>query len=96
MDFCALSRCGTHDFTAFFASLCPVAASHAFSSCRIFVAPFYGTIIGTFFIRQDKQGFKIHNFGRMRLHVFSVAERAFSGGFPALFPGAAPIKISPE
>ena len=35
MDFCAPNCCETHDFTAFFALLRPVAAPHAFSSCRI-------------------------------------------------------------
>ena len=36
-------------FYEIFILLRPVAASHAFSSCRIFVALFCGTIIGTFF-----------------------------------------------
>ena len=50
-------------FYGIFASLCPIAASHAFSSCRTFVALFCGTIIGTFFINHDKREFRIHNFG---------------------------------
>ena len=79
-----------------FAQLCPVSAPHAFSRCRIFVALFCGTITGTFFISYDKQDFCSHNFGRMGLHGLATLERAFSGGHPALFPDAAPIKISPE
>ena len=79
-----------------FVQLRPVSAPHAFSSCRIFVALFCGTITGTFFIYQDKQSFCSHNFGRMESLVFSATERVVSGGFPALFQDVAPIKISPE
>ena len=83
-------------FDDIFSQLRPVSAPHAFSSCRIFVALFCGTITGTFFISYDKQDFCSHNFGRMGLHGLAALERAFSGGHPALFPDAAPIKISPE
>ena len=83
-------------FDDIFVQLRPVSAPHAFSSCRIFVALFCGTITGTFFISYDKQDFCSHNFGRMGLHGLAALERAFSGGHPALFPDAAPIKISPE
>ena len=83
-------------FNDSFVQFHPVSTSHVFSSCRIFVALFCGTITGTFFISYDKQDFCSHNFGRMGLHGLAPLERAFSGGHPALFPDAAPIKISPE
>ena len=83
-------------FNDSFVQFHPVSTSHVFSSYRIFVALFCGTITGTFFIHHDKQGLCSHNFGRMRLHGLAAIGSAVSGGYPALFPDAAPIEISPE
>ena len=74
-------------FYGIFISLRPVAASHVFSSCCIFVELFYGTITGTFFISHDKQGFKIHNFGWMKTARFCCHWKNNLGWLPCPISG---------
>lgn len=97
MDFCALSRCGTHDFTAFFASLCPVAASHVFSSCRIFVALFLRNYNWYLFSSaMINEGSRSIISDGWKLHDFAATGRVISGGYPAIFQDVSLIEISPE
>ena len=74
-------------FYGIFASLCPVAVSHAFLSCRIFVALFCGTITGTFFIHHDKQGSCSHDFGRIEIKRFSCHRKSDFGWLPCPISG---------
>ena len=74
-------------FYGIFASLCPVAVSHAFLSCRIFVALFCGTITGTFFIHHDKQGSCSHDFGRTEIKRFSCHRKSDFGWLPCPISG---------
>lgn len=97
MDFCAPIRCETHDFTIFFASLRHVAASHAFLSCRIFVALFLRNYNWYLFSSaMINEGSRSIISDGWKLHDFAATGRVISVGYPAPFPDAALIKISPE
>lgn len=97
IDFRAPIRCETHDFTIFFASLRHVAASHAFLSCRIFVALFLRNYNWYLFSSaMINEGSRSIISDGWKLHDFAATGRVISGGYPAIFQDVSLIEISPE
>ena len=86
MDFCAPSRCKTHDFTVFYITA-PCSGFSCIFELSHFCRTFCVTIIGTFFISHDKQGFKIHNFGWMETARFCCHRKSNLGWLPCPISG---------